>query len=163
VTTYLSAGDGVDLADSVHSGLARCPVSVYVVTSRAADGAAVGATATSVTSVSIAPPKMLVCLAATSATLEGVLASGRLSLHALAAVQEPMAQAFARGGVKFRGVPWAWSRWQTPRLPDFLVRLEGVVSQAMNVADHVVVIADVVGVEHGVERAALLRIGHSFG
>jgi len=105
----------VDLADLVRSGLARCPASVYVVTSRAADGAALGATATSVTSVSLAPPKMLVCLAETSVTLEGVLASGRFGLHALAAAQEPMAQAFARrGGTRFRGLPWAWSRWQTP-------------------------------------------------
>jgi len=50
-----------------------------------------------------------------------------------------------------------------PRLPDFLVRLEGVVSQTVKVADHAVVIADVVGVEDGVERAPLLRIGHRFG
>jgi flavin reductase (DIM6/NTAB) family NADH-FMN oxidoreductase RutF len=154
----------VRLADAVRTGLARCPASVFVVTSRAADGTPVGATATSVTSVSLVPPQLLVCLASTSATLGGVLASGRLAVHALAAGQERVAQQFATAGrAKFRGVPWIWSRDATPLLPDVLVRLECLVSQTLTVADHVVVVGDVVAVEQCPGSEVLVRVGHRFG
>lgn len=153
----------VDLAEAVRAGLAHCPATVYVVTASAADGTPVGATATSVTSVSLAPPQVLVCLSSASTTLGGVLTSGRLALHALAAGQESIAEAFAApNGAKFRSTPWTWSPAATPLLPDALFRLDCRVSQAVTVSDHVVIVAEVIAVEPCRDGEALVRVHHRF-
>lgn len=72
-------------------------------------GAPRGCTANSLTSVSLDPLLVLVCLDHGSNTLEAVRATGRFCLNVLAAGQEPISRHFACKGTeeeKFGGIPY---------------------------------------------------------
>lgn len=80
---------------------------VAVVTSRDETGPR-GATTNALTSLSLDPLLMLVCLDRSSNTLEAVRASGRFCINVLAADQEEIARRFATkvsGEEKVAGVP----------------------------------------------------------
>jgi flavin reductase (DIM6/NTAB) family NADH-FMN oxidoreductase RutF len=74
--------------------MARWVTGVSVVTSRDESGPR-GATTNALTSVSLDPLLMLVCLDRGSNTLEAVRASGRFCINVLAAGQEEIARRFA--------------------------------------------------------------------
>jgi flavin reductase (DIM6/NTAB) family NADH-FMN oxidoreductase RutF len=87
--------------------MSRWATGVAVVTSRADDGPR-GATTNALTSLSLDPLLVLVCLDRTSNTLEAVRASGRFCVNVLAADQEELARRFATkqsGEEKLAGVP----------------------------------------------------------
>lgn len=64
-----------------------------------------GTTASAVSSLSMDPPMMLICLNQTSETHNAVKAQGEFAINILAADQGPMAYTFAKkGGDKFEGV-----------------------------------------------------------
>jgi flavin reductase (DIM6/NTAB) family NADH-FMN oxidoreductase RutF len=67
---------------------------VTVVTAGSMDGPA-GATASSVTSVSLRPPLLLACLAADSRTMTAIRARGTFAVHLLAENQRHISAAFA--------------------------------------------------------------------
>jgi flavin reductase (DIM6/NTAB) family NADH-FMN oxidoreductase RutF len=100
VTTTL---DGQDLRRL----MTRWATGVAVVTSRA-DGGPRGATTNAMTSLSLDPLLVLVCLDRSSNTLEAVRSSGRFCVNILAAGQEELARRFATkatGEEKLAGVP----------------------------------------------------------
>jgi 3-hydroxy-9,10-secoandrosta-1,3,5(10)-triene-9,17-dione monooxygenase reductase component len=87
--------------------MARWATGVAVVTSRAENGPR-GATTNALTSLSLDPPLVLVCLDRRSNTLEGVRTSGRFCVNVLATDQEDLARRFATkqsGEEKLAGVP----------------------------------------------------------
>ena len=55
-----------------------------------------GCTANAITSLSLDPPLVLVCLERSSNTLEAIRATGRFCINVLAADQEELARSFAR-------------------------------------------------------------------
>jgi 3-hydroxy-9,10-secoandrosta-1,3,5(10)-triene-9,17-dione monooxygenase reductase component len=86
--------------------MARWVTGVAVVTSRDEDGPR-GATTNALTSLSLDPLLVLVCLDRGSNTLEAVRASGRFCINVLAADQEELARRFATkasGEEKLAGV-----------------------------------------------------------
>jgi 3-hydroxy-9,10-secoandrosta-1,3,5(10)-triene-9,17-dione monooxygenase reductase component len=86
--------------------MARWATGVAVVTSRAESGPR-GATTNAMTSLSLDPLLMLVCLDRSSNTLEAVRSSGRFCVNVLAADQEELARRFATkqsGEEKLAGV-----------------------------------------------------------
>ena len=94
-------------AQELRRVMARWATGVAVVTSRAEDGPR-GATTNALTSLSLDPPLVLVCLDRRSNTLEGVRTSGRFCVNVLAADQEDLARRFATkqsGEEKLAGVP----------------------------------------------------------
>src|SRR5947209_20414786 len=70
------------------------------------DGRAFGTTASAVTSLSLEPPMLLICMNKQSETGRAVAASRRFGVNILGAHQAQLAERFARkGGDKFAGVP----------------------------------------------------------
>ena len=87
--------------------MSRWATGVAVVTSRAEDGPR-GATTNAMTSLSLDPLLVLVCLDRGSNTLAAIRASGRFCVNILAAGQEELAHRFATkasGHEKLAGVP----------------------------------------------------------
>lgn len=81
---------------------------VAIVTARDADGAPRGLTATAVTSVSLIPPMVLVCLGTESDTHEAISHSGVFAVSFLGSGDRALADVFASDSEsKFAGVaPW---------------------------------------------------------
>ena len=74
------------------------PTGVTVLTTRAPDGADYGMTANSVTSVSLDPMLLLVCVEHASRVHGALLASGLWGISVLAEVAEPLSRRLARRG-----------------------------------------------------------------
>lgn len=77
--------------------MAGFPSGVTIVTSVADDGKPIGMTCTSMCSVSLRPPILLVCLRDASPTLAAVLCAGSFSLNLLDRDAQPIAALFASG------------------------------------------------------------------
>ncbi|MEU1056254.1 flavin reductase family protein [Streptomyces sp. NPDC005876] len=103
--TILSAEEaGPDEFRDMMSGF---PSGVSVVTTVGPDGLPRGMTCSSVCSVSLAPPTIVVCLRHGSPTLEGVLGSGNFALNLLHSGAESVAVLFASGDPRrFDTTPW---------------------------------------------------------
>ncbi|AXI81647.1 flavin reductase [Peterkaempfera bronchialis] len=87
--------------------MAGFPTGVAVVTSLAPDGTPWGMTCTSLCSVALDPPTLLVCLRRGSPTLDAVLASGALAVNLLHSRARATAELFASGAAdRFERVVW---------------------------------------------------------
>ena len=110
------------MSDSVTATVARTPVDpatfrslmtmhpagVAVVTTVAPDGAPRGMTCSSVCSVSLRPPTLLVCLSAGSRTLAALLEASAFAVNLLHDKAEPAANLFATDTPdRFEKVEWA--------------------------------------------------------
>lgn len=107
------------------------------------EGAPHGMTVNSLTSVSLDPPLLLVCLANAARTTDAVRRSGRLAISILSSRQERLALRFARRGTDhFGDLPLVYGRgFAVPIVPDALAHLECTVAQIVPAGDHQVVIA----------------------
>jgi flavin reductase len=127
--------------------MSRVAGHVHVVATGGKAGLA-GVTATAVSSVSDAPPSMLVCLNAGSRTLTNIRGNGVFSINALAARHEPMGRIFAgEGGVegaqRFRaGDGWDFTQ-AAPRLTEAMAFFSCAVSDITEVGSHVILIGRV--------------------
>ena len=138
------------------SALAAYPTGVTVVTAPGPNGPS-GATANSVTSLSLDPPLMLACLDRGSRTLTSVRASGRFGVNALAAGQEDLAHRFAGKDpepAKWDGVEWSESQGM-PRLVGALLWVACELREEIEGGDHLILIGDVIAAESR-EAAPLL-------
>jgi flavin reductase (DIM6/NTAB) family NADH-FMN oxidoreductase RutF len=123
--------------------MGRFLTGVTIVTA-ADDGAVHGMTVNSLTSVSLDPPLLLVCLTNAARTTTAVLRSRRFVVNILSARQERIALRFARRGADhFADLPLVPSRYGSPVVPDALAHLDCAVQQVMSAGDHQVVIATV--------------------
>ena len=100
------AGPDEDGARALRRALGRYPTGVTIVTTRSADGRAVGLTVNSFASLSLAPPLLLWSLANRSPNLRAFRGATHFAIHVLAAGQEALARRFAdpRVADKFDGV-----------------------------------------------------------
>src|SRR5215210_9054277 len=104
---------------------------VTIITSRH-DGVDHGATASAVSSVSLDPPSLLVCLNRSAVTETAVRESGTFVVNILRADQGELATRFAgRHGDKFAGVPVERSGAGDPLLGGALARIECRVRDAV--------------------------------
>src|SRR3954454_12655384 len=79
------------------------------------DGGPYGTTASAVTSLSLEPPMLLICMNKQSETGRAVAQSGHFGVNILGANQADLAERFARkGGEKFAGVPVHPGKWGEP-------------------------------------------------
>jgi len=117
---------------------------VCVVSTRASDGSAVGTTVNAVTSVSLEPPLLLVCLAHDSETLAAVRASSRFAVSILAESQQEHSNRFAAKGERARPREVDFSEHDPglPCLPDALATLACRVSAIHRGGDHMIVIGE---------------------
>ena len=117
---------------------------VTVLTTREGD-ADFGATASAVSSLSLEPPMLLVCLNRRSSTQEAIHASGRLGVNILDENQGVIAERFAspRGPDKFAGLNVARGDGDVPLLADSLAYCECRVAESVVAGTHRVFLSDV--------------------
>lgn len=108
------------------------------------DGRRYGTTASAVTSLSLEPPMLLVCMNKRSETGRAVAASGCFGVNILGANQADLAQRFAqKGGDKFAGVPVTDGKWGEPLFDEALATLECRVAEETTGGTHSVFLAEV--------------------
>lgn len=135
-TTALEQGVFRDVIGRFTSG-------VTIITT-AADGTDRGTTASAVSSLSMEPPMLLICLNRTSDTRGAVLASGMFGVNILAEDQGEIASQFARKGPdKFQGVSVLRGQTGVPLIGGALAHLECEVSESVNGGTHTVFLAHV--------------------
>jgi len=136
------------------------PTGVSVVTTRDGEGRAYGVTMNSVTSVSLEPPLLLMCLRNDSETLAALRASGIFCVNFLASGQEEISNRFAhRRPDKFKDLPTHDGRLGAPVLEGVLAALECRVEGVYPGGDHQIVLGELVqGTRHNPEIAPLVYV-----
>jgi flavin reductase (DIM6/NTAB) family NADH-FMN oxidoreductase RutF len=145
-------------ASEFRQAMGEFATGVTVVTSIADDGEPVGTTASAVTSLSLDPPLVLVCLDRESVTLRAIRSRGSFVVNVLAAPQQHLSANFARRGLAaaWEGVRHRTGPTGSPRLHGVLAALECTVENRLPGGDHEIVIGRVQDVEIGDENAAPL-------
>jgi flavin reductase (DIM6/NTAB) family NADH-FMN oxidoreductase RutF len=117
---------------------------VCVVSTRRDDGTPVGTTVNAVTSVSLEPPLLLVCLAHDSETLAAVQSTSHFTVSILAESQQAHSNRFAAKGEQARSHEVHFSEHESglPCLPDALATVACRVSAMHHAGDHMIVIGE---------------------
>jgi len=134
------------------------PTGVSVVTTRNAKGEAYGVTMNSVTSVSLEPPLLLICLTNDSETLAAMRETGLFCINVLTSQQQDLSGRFAHRRVdKFHGISVHDGRLGAPVLDGVLAALECRIEQVYPGGDHKIVVGELVyGVCYDEEAAPLM-------
>ncbi|GAA0897430.1 hypothetical protein GCM10009557_72090 [Virgisporangium ochraceum] len=121
------------------------PSGVAVVTAVDPDGSPHGMTCTSLSSVTVDPPTLLVCLNVHSGTLAAAVAGGWFAVNLLADRARPIAELFAAPVPhRFRYVRWCPSPTAgVPWLAETVAAAECRVSRTVTAGDHEVVFGEV--------------------
>jgi flavin reductase (DIM6/NTAB) family NADH-FMN oxidoreductase RutF len=138
----------------VRHALGHFATGVTVVTARAGDGAPVGTTASAVSSLSLEPPLLLVCLERTSQTLAAIRDHRAFAINVLAEGQEHVSANFARRGAdaSWDDVSHRIGRTGNPHLDGVLAVLDCRLERCLDGGDHEIVIGRLTGLERSGER-----------
>jgi flavin reductase (DIM6/NTAB) family NADH-FMN oxidoreductase RutF len=122
---------------------------ITVTTLSGDDGKPHGMTINSFTSVSLRPALVLVCVDL-SATMLPLLTPGRhFGINVLSAAQKDIAGQFAsKVEDRFHGIPWVTGKTGVPLIRDVLASFECVVDKVVEAGDHVIVVGEVLHVDH---------------
>lgn len=152
-TTAPDRISGIDL----RGAMARFATGVTVITARDGD-TPVGTTASAVTSLSLDPPLLLVCLHRESQTLSAVREHGAFAVNVLGAHHQNVSNAFAKSGNHAAWDDLSHSRGATgsPLLDGAHVALDCRLDRISDGGDHEILIGRVVGVHHPDEDSAPL-------
>ena len=127
--------------------LARWPSGVTVVTALH-EGEPVGMTAASFSSLSLDPPLVLVCIADSAHSHDGLVGAPGFAVHVLGAEQAEMSAAFARPGPeKFGAYPYEPGPFDAPLLPFGVARMVCAHHAALPGGDHTILVGRVVSTE----------------
>ena len=139
------------------------PTGVAIVTGMHPDGAPRGMTCSSITSVTLLPPTLLVCLHVGSGTLEAVSAHGGFAVNLLHDGARHAAEVFSSAVPdRFRQVSWRTSASGIPWLDeDAFAVAECQVSSLLTVGDRAVVFGEVRHVQQA-EGTPLLHVHRRF-
>ncbi|TQL02799.1 flavin reductase family protein [Cellulomonas sp. SLBN-39] len=142
-------------------GLSAMVTSVCVITT-AVDGHRHGFTANSVTSVSMDPPLVLVCLADTAECHDAFWATDCVAVNVLADDQAHLSTVFAtRGADKFAAATFHAGATGAPVLEGATLTLEGRVHERTTAGDHTMILVEVTAVAQG-DRTPLTYQGRRF-
>ena len=124
--------------------------------------ARLGCTVTSLASLSLTPPTLLVCLARSSSTLAGLKQAGSFSVNMLAARHEALANRFSgRGGAhgarRFEDGSWTALATGAPILVDALAAFDCLVEEVVDRHSHSIVLGAVVSLREGADEPALIH------
>jgi flavin reductase (DIM6/NTAB) family NADH-FMN oxidoreductase RutF len=126
-------------ADDFRHLIGRFTTGVTVVTT-SDGGVPYGTTASALTSVSLDPPTLLICMNHQSETGQAIARSGHFAVNVLGEDQGAVARAFARKGSDFGGHSTNAGGRGSPIFVDALARFECRVVDAMDAATHTVLI-----------------------
>jgi flavin reductase (DIM6/NTAB) family NADH-FMN oxidoreductase RutF len=131
---------------------------VCVVSARDGEGDALATTVNAVTSVSLEPPLLLVCLAQDSETLAAVRARSHFAVSILAESQREHSIRFAAKGQSARpqDVEFSEHGHGVPCLPNALATLACHVSAIHDAGDHVIVVGEALSMSSADSDAAPL-------
>jgi len=126
------------------------------------DEARAGCTAISLTSLSLAPPTLIVCLARSSSTLARLREAGAFSINLLAARHQALAHRFSgHGGVqgprRFDTAQWLTLSTGAPVLADAIAAFDCLVEEVIERHSHAIVLGAVVSLKEGVDEPVLAR------
>lgn len=138
---------------------------VTIVTTCREDGSAAGLTMSAVSSVSLDPTLLLVCVDRSSDTLPFLERAGYFAVNVLEEGKgETLARRFAGGGAeeKFRGVAWRPERTGAPVLDEALAWMDCRVTSAVPAGDHIIFVGEVLAADAR-EGTPLLYYRGGFG
>lgn len=142
--------------------LGHLPTGVTVVTAVGPDGP-IGLAANSVTSVSLAPPMILICPARSSDTWPAIREAGTFCVNIMAGHQESVTRRFAQKGLdRFAGIDWV-PRVAGPALSDAVAWIECSIHAEYDGGDHSIVVADVLGIDAADAAAPLVFFRGRYG
>ncbi|WP_317056889.1 flavin reductase [Roseovarius rhodophyticola] len=134
---------------------------VTVVTSRTSEGAPVGFTANSFTSVSLEPPLLLVCLAKTSSNIGHFSQAGHFAVNILGEAQKGISNRFAsRVPDRFADVIWRSSALKNPLIDGAVAWFDCETDNVVDAGDHVVLIGRIAGFDQTDGRPLAYLRGH---
>lgn len=121
---------------------------VSIVTTQDRDGQLLGMTATSVTSLSLDPPLLLVCVDNRTRTAAALTAAAPFVVQFLSQEQEALARQFAGSAAdKFAGVAYHLTESGAPAIEGSLATLECLPYAAYPGGDHTIVVGRIVDVQ----------------
>ena len=146
--------------------MSRIGAAVHIVTTAGSAGRG-GATMTAVTSVTDAPPTLLVCINRTGRLAAILGGNGAFCVNTLVAGDEALAGVFAGVGgldheARFAHGAWTTGRLGTPVLAGGRVAIECRVSAVSDIGSHVVVFGRVEAVNLGTKAPALLYVDRAY-
>lgn len=152
--------------DLFREAMSRIGAAVHVVTTDGPLGRA-GATMTSVTSVSDAPPTVLICINRTGGLNAILRGNGVFCINTLVAGDEDLAGVFAgKGGLdhpaRFGTGTWATAATGAPVLVGARAVLDCRVCSVSEIGSHAVVFGEVEAVRLGEPGAALLYVDRGY-
>lgn len=150
-------GDAGVSADEFRAAFRGHAAGVVIITAEAG-GAPAGFTATSLASISLAPPLISFALSTGASSWPTVAAAASLVVNFLDASQHDLAGRFATSGIDRFAAPTRWSRLASgePVLLDAPSHLRARVTQRLAVGDHHVVVARVIEVSAGAQHRPLV-------
>ena len=141
---------------------ARFATGIAVATVSGSDGVPYGLTVNSFTSVSAAPPLVLVCIDYRSSILTHFRGSAWYGINVLSDSQQRLSERFAaRLPDRFESLAWQRGESGVPILDDCLANLECSVVQTVEAGDHAIFIAEVIRA-HAREGSPLLYFGSQY-
>ncbi|WP_238365704.1 flavin reductase family protein [Mesobacterium pallidum] len=144
---------------ALRQALGRLPTGVTVVTTRAADGAPLGFTANSFSSVSLDPPMLLVCPGRRLSSFDAFVICRHFAVSALAGDQEDLSIHFATcPGDRFAGVAHRTDLNGVPILSGAAATFSCQTAQAIPAGDHCVLIGKIMDMTDG--RMPALGFAH---
>jgi 3,4-dihydroxy-2-butanone 4-phosphate synthase len=143
---------------SMREAMSHFATGVSVVSARDDDGGTVGTTVNAVSSVSLQPPLLLVCLARDSLTLAAIRGSSRFAINVLADDQRHHSNRFAAKGADARPgeVPFAEHSTGVPHLPDSLATISCRLDAIHVAGDHEIVIGEALSISTDPKASPLL-------
>lgn len=153
-------------ASNYREGMARVGAAVHIVTTDGPAGRA-GFTATAVTSVSIEPPTLLVCLNRTATAHPVFLENRVLCVNTLAATQHELAAVFGgmtgqHGADRFAAGTWTRLAGDAPALEGALVSFGCRIETLHEAATHSIMICRVESIVLGEMRPGLAWFARSW-
>jgi flavin reductase ActVB len=144
--------------------MSRYASGVTVVTAMDEQGVPWGLTASSVSSVSLNPPLVLLCIDKKANTYEAVTKARCFAINVLNRRQDELALLFAtRGADKFAGIPYETGATGAPLLPDVSIAvIECRMYAQYDGGDHTIVVGEVVAARVS-EGQPLLFYDRKFG
>lgn len=125
--------------------MGRFATGITVVTCTAPDGTRHGMTANSLTSVSLDPPLLLICVDHKATIRAPLLAAGGFAVNILGKDQEAVSRRFSgKLEDRFAGIGWSSGTLPHPLLDGTLGHAECTIEQLVEAGDHTIVIGRVV-------------------
>jgi flavin reductase (DIM6/NTAB) family NADH-FMN oxidoreductase RutF len=145
----LAVAGGVS-GSELRAAIGHFATGVTVITSARGDTHPLGSTANAISSVSLDPPLVLVCLRRESETLAALLQHRRFAVNVLGDGQHGVAQRFAKSSsaAQWEGIHYRRSPDGVPLLTDALATLQCALHDVSDGGDHQIVIGRVLDVEH---------------